>query len=69
MYIIRVVQNYSADLIVAQYSHSDYSADPRVVHYSTDLRVEQDYSPDPRVVQNSHRDYSADPMVVEYSAD
>ena len=55
--------------MVAQDSHSDYSADQRVVHYSTDSRVEQDYSPDTRVVQVSRRDYSADPMVVEYSAD
>ena len=41
------------------YSHSDFSADPRIM---------QDYSTYPRVVQDSHSDYSAGPRVVKYSA-
>ena len=47
MYIISVMQ--------------DYSADSRVVQYNADPRAMQDYNADPRVVQDLHSDYSADP--------
>ena len=60
--------DYSADPKVVQ----DYSTDPRVVQasrdYSADPRVVQDYSTDPRVVQDS-RDYSADQRVVQFLSD
>ena len=36
---IRVMQDYSADPRVVQDSHSDYSADPKVLQYSADPRV------------------------------
>ena len=38
---LKIVQDYSTDPMVEQYSHSDYSADPRAVQYSTDPRVVQ----------------------------
>ena len=55
-----VLQYYSADQRVVEYSHSDYNADLRVLQY---------YSADQRVVEYSHSDYDADPMVMKYSAD
>ena len=41
VYIIRVVQDKSADQRVVQDSYSDNSAHPRVVQYSADQRVVQ----------------------------
>ena len=36
-----IVQDCSKDPRIVQYSHSDYSAHPRDVHYSADLRAVQ----------------------------
>ena len=44
------MQDHSTHPRVVQDSHTDYSADPRVVQYSADRRVVQ-YSADQRVVQ------------------